>query len=162
MPYADPEMRRKHAAEYRAKHRAELAAKQSARYYANPKPAHAYAIAYRKAHPAMDRALNFASRSASHARRWGVPGKVYARDLLKTHDLPCLYCGGPAKGWDHVVPMSKGGENTIANLVRCCYRCNRQKSAKMPSEWRPDWTESDWVNGTVEQVLRGDAVRRAA
>lgn len=36
---------------------------------------------------------------------------------------------------DHVVPLSRGGSNDIANLVPACEGCNRKKGAQTPLEW---------------------------
>lgn len=56
---------------------------------------------------------------------------VFARDGLK-----CRYCGKTSatrKGLhlDHVIPWSKGGMTTFANLVVACARCNMSKGAKL-------------------------------
>ena len=51
----------------------------------------------------------------------------------------CFYCGtdkGPIET-DHVVPTARGGPDTQANKVRCCYACNRSKNDLLPSEWKP-------------------------
>jgi len=46
----------------------------------------------------------------------------------------CGYCGkqhGDEKlTRDHIVPVSKGGENTWMNCVTACYRCNCEKDDK--------------------------------
>ncbi|MEA5619472.1 HNH endonuclease signature motif containing protein [Cronbergia sp. UHCC 0137] len=49
----------------------------------------------------------------------------------------CEYCHASEK-WqyvlftvDHVIPLSKNGENTIDNLALACFHCNRQKSNKI-------------------------------
>jgi hypothetical protein len=34
---------------------------------------------------------------------------------------------------DHIVPVSRGGLSTVANLQTLCWRCNRSKSNKVPS-----------------------------
>lgn len=34
-------------------------------------------------------------------------------------------------GFDHVIPQSKGGQNTYSNLVVCCLPCNRQKHNRL-------------------------------
>lgn len=36
---------------------------------------------------------------------------------------------------DHYIPLSKGGEHTISNLVLSCSKCNLQKNAKDPYEF---------------------------
>lgn len=49
--------------------------------------------------------------------------KVRAK-ALKRDGYTCQYCGDKATTADHIVPRSKGGPNTMANLVACCSRCN--------------------------------------
>lgn len=34
---------------------------------------------------------------------------------------------------DHVIPKSKGGQNTLKNLVPCCCKCNSKKSDNLLS-----------------------------
>lgn len=40
---------------------------------------------------------------------------------------PCSYCGGPAGQTDHIVPLSKGGENHWTNYTAACGPCNARK-----------------------------------
>jgi hypothetical protein len=49
----------------------------------------------------------------------------------------CEYCHA-SEQWqyvrftvDHVIPLSKGGLNSIENLALACFHCNRQKSDKI-------------------------------
>ncbi len=55
----------------------------------------------------------------------------------------CGYCAGPAATIDHVVPRSRGGTNSWANLVACCRACNQRKADRTPEEagmpllWEP-------------------------
>lgn len=51
----------------------------------------------------------------------------------------CEYCHA-SEQWqyvsftvDHVIPISKGGANSIDNLALACFHCNRQKSDKVKS-----------------------------
>lgn len=55
-------------------------------------------------------------------------------------------CSGRATTRDHVIPTSKGGENTWENVVACCAPCNRKKGNKSLADlgwelktkpWRP-------------------------
>jgi 5-methylcytosine-specific restriction endonuclease McrA len=39
-------------------------------------------------------------------------------------------CGGPATSIDHVKPLSKGGQNLLANLRPACISCNARKGGK--------------------------------
>jgi 5-methylcytosine-specific restriction endonuclease McrA len=36
---------------------------------------------------------------------------------------------------DHVIPISKGGKHTVANIAKACSHCNQSKRDKMPSEF---------------------------
>jgi 5-methylcytosine-specific restriction endonuclease McrA len=51
-------------------------------------------------------------------------------------DGECQYCGSKHRlTIDHVIPTSKGGENTWTNLVACCWDCNNKKGDRTPGEW---------------------------
>lgn len=48
----------------------------------------------------------------------------------------CIYCG--AKGSlskDHLIPLSRGGRDTIENIVPCCRGCNSSKGDRDVLEW---------------------------
>jgi 5-methylcytosine-specific restriction endonuclease McrA len=51
--------------------------------------------------------------------------------LLKRHNFLCFYCGAklrPAnRTLDHKLPLSRGGTNTIDNVVPACRPCNQRK-----------------------------------
>lgn len=49
--------------------------------------------------------------------------------LLKIYNYRCFYCGqrGGSKTRDHIVPLAKGGEHTMENIVPCCASCNSHK-----------------------------------
>jgi 5-methylcytosine-specific restriction endonuclease McrA len=36
---------------------------------------------------------------------------------------------------DHVVPISRGGKSSKANVVPCCKECNNAKKQLLPIEW---------------------------
>ena len=46
----------------------------------------------------------------------------------------CVYCQKPATGFDHLQPVSKGGDESLLNLAPCCKSCNSSKGS------RPIWT----------------------
>ncbi len=87
------------------------------------------------------------STGAARTRRWRerkaterlpdkewypLVGRVIARDGGK-----CAYCGTTEKlGADHVLPLSRGGTNDIANLTACCESCNKSKGGRTVEEWR--------------------------
>lgn len=46
----------------------------------------------------------------------------------------CRQCGSTQQlHFDHVIPVSKGGANTVANIQLLCGACNRAKGAKRAS-----------------------------
>ncbi|MEB3298054.1 MAG: HNH endonuclease [Candidatus Sericytochromatia bacterium] len=50
----------------------------------------------------------------------------------------CQYCGrkGGDLTVDHVMPRSRGGEDSWENLVAACLRCNNRKGDRTPDEAR--------------------------
>lgn len=52
--------------------------------------------------------------------------------VLYRDSFTCQYCGRSAPDVvlhvDHVIPVSKGGTNSMANLVTACEECNLGKS----------------------------------
>ena len=62
---------------------------------------------------------------------------LFARD-----DYSCVYCGrhrSQLRGRqfltrDHVIPTSRGGENTWENVVTACSPCNNRKGDRLPRE----------------------------
>lgn len=72
-------------------------------------------------------------------RRVPVQNRAVSRKNIMLRDRhTCQYCGVPflPKGLtlDHVIPRSRGGENTWENLVACCHRCNNRKADRTPAE----------------------------
>lgn len=76
----------------------------------------------------------------------GVPGRPRKSDwdqlrqlVIEEKGAACLYCGaeGIELEIDHVVPVTKGGSNHMANLVPACKACNSSKGARHLHDWRP-------------------------
>lgn len=65
-------------------------------------------------------------------------GDVTTEQLLdlQQNAKVCYWCGCKLKGKkihiDHYVPISKGGQHTLSNLVITCNKCNLSKNAKDP------------------------------
>lgn len=75
-------------------------------------------------------------------RRRGIDSHV-AIAVLDRDNRTCVYCGaeGQPIELDHLTPISRGGNDTVWNLVTSCRACNRQKGRKTLSEyikWRAD------------------------
>lgn len=58
------------------------------------------------------------------------------KNILIRDNYTCSYCGERHKkvNVDHVIPISKKGQNTWENCVCCCFDCNRKKADKTPQE----------------------------
>lgn len=76
---------------------------------------------------------NPAKRREQAFRRRGAGGTPSADD----HDYiqvllgdPCSYCGGKAEAVDHIVALSRGGDNDWTNLTAACRSCNSRKATK--------------------------------
>lgn len=56
---------------------------------------------------------------------------ILRRDLYK-----CQYCGRSdlALTLDHVIPRSKGGDDSWENLVTACVKCNNKKGDRTPED----------------------------
>lgn len=73
----------------------------------------------------------------SRAPGWTKPG------VLRRDRHTCAYCGAHAATVDHIVPLSRGGQNSWTNTVACCSACNTKKAdhtpeeAGMPLRWHP-------------------------
>jgi 5-methylcytosine-specific restriction endonuclease McrA len=53
----------------------------------------------------------------------------------------CAYCAEVVDGQpdpDHVVPLSRGGSNSITNILSCCGPCNSDKRDLLLGEWNAD------------------------
>lgn len=64
--------------------------------------------------------------------------KLNRRNLFARDSNRCQYCGKRYAtcelSLDHVVPRSKGGQNTWENIVCACVRCNVRKGGRTPDE----------------------------
>lgn len=86
-------------------------------------------------------------RAFIHRVNYALRTRMGRSDLLPSDAPlpvgPCHYCGAPEPaGWDHVVPLARGGPNTIANLVPCCTHCNHRKGSRSTALLAtPEWME---------------------
>ena len=68
--------------------------------------------------------------------RRAIPQQIQIAVMQRDGEC-CQYCGaedGPFH-LDHVIPVSRGGDHGMHNLVVACARCNLSKGAKTPEEW---------------------------
>lgn len=91
---------------------------------------------------------------------------LFARDRYT-----CQYCGRTKKEFrhrefltrDHILPISRGGQNYWSNVVAACSTCNLKKANRLPKEaglrlltnpTEPDYVQLVWV---VRKVTRTQA-----
>jgi 5-methylcytosine-specific restriction endonuclease McrA len=93
----------------------------------------------------IDRSPNRnAVRRAMHERRRAraleAPGDysfVEWLELVAAHGGRCAYCGTEAPlDADHRVPLSRGGANSIDNILPSCRSCNLRKHTLTEAEFR--------------------------
>lgn len=88
-------------------------------------------------------------QEASSSKRF----RIYMRDKFR-----CQYCGEKkAAGQltlDHILPRSRGGDNSPVNVVTACLPCNNRKSDRTPSEARmPLLTSQSALRVRLERVV---------
>ncbi len=88
-------------------------------------------------------------REASGMRRT----RIYMRDKFR-----CQYCGekkAPSElTLDHILPRSRGGDNSPFNVVTACVSCNQRKGNRTPSEARmPLLTPQSALRVKLERVV---------
>lgn len=66
-------------------------------------------------------------------KRKGISKKLRF-EVFKRDSFTCQYCGRKSPDVilhvDHIIPVSKGGKNTLMNLVTSCFECNLGKGAE--------------------------------
>ena len=79
--------------------------------------------------------------------------RIYMRDKFR-----CQYCGDK-KGvteltLDHILPRSRGGDNSPVNVVTACIACNSRKGSRTPDEARmPLLTSQTALRVRLERVV---------
>jgi 5-methylcytosine-specific restriction endonuclease McrA len=88
-------------------------------------------------------------REASGTKRL----RIYMRDKFR-----CQYCGDKRAATeltlDHILPRSRGGDNSPVNIVTACVACNNRKSDRTPAEARmPLLTSQSALRVKLERVV---------
>jgi len=79
--------------------------------------------------------------------------RIYMRDKYR-----CQYCGEKKNAAeltvDHILPRSRGGDNSPINVVAACVKCNNRKSDRTPEEARmPLLTSQTALRVKLERVV---------
>ena len=88
-------------------------------------------------------------REASGMKRM----RIYMRDKYR-----CQYCAARKRvndlTLDHILPRSRGGDNSPVNIVTACVPCNNRKSNRTPQEARmPLLTSQTALRVKLERVV---------
>ena len=75
--------------------------------------------------------------SARRDRRLRQNGGKHSKEewliLLESYGYKCAICGSEEEiTKDHIVPVSKGGGDSISNIQPLCWSCNKKKGNKLP------------------------------
>ena len=68
-----------------------------------------------------------------------VGHRQWYAETLDIQDGKCYYCRYPLTmrvNIDHAIPVSKGGNNRLENLVIACWTCNKEKGSHIIERWR--------------------------
>ena len=88
------------------------------------------------------------------------------RALFARDQYLCLYCGDEFSTYqltrDHIVPRSRGGDDSWSNSATACKRCNTAKGNRKPEEWgrlllavpyTPNWAEYLYLRNSKRVIL---------
>lgn len=82
--------------------------------------------------PTVERAL----KECFVTRQFGQQEIMEVLDYFKPTSHECVFCGNPdIKRWDHLVPISKGGDTVLGNMVLACSHCDDSKQGNSFEEW---------------------------
>lgn len=60
-----------------------------------------------------------------------TPSKI-KKEVLARDNYQCRYCKSIDEPTiDHVIPLCRGGENTVDNMQTLCKKCNEEKAGKI-------------------------------
>lgn len=121
---------------YRVENRAKLEAQNRAWRERNPERHKAMRQAWRDEH----KAERVHQEGRRRARKKGNGGShTFAEWMAKcaAFDWRCVYCGSDGEMTrDHDIPVSRGGADSIDNIVPACRSCNSSKHVKTGAEFR--------------------------
>lgn len=90
-------------------------------------------LAWQKANP--DKCADRQRRRAALEAAAGTYSDQAWDQKLADYGGRCAYCADLATERDHVLPLCRGGSNTLDNVVPCCRQCNARKGTRTLAEW---------------------------
>jgi 5-methylcytosine-specific restriction endonuclease McrA len=83
--------------------------------------------------------------------------------LFEAYDWRCAYCGAQVDlTVDHRVPLSRGGDDSMENLIPACLSCNSSKHDRTELEFQAWQALLEFAKGRARSAtmsLRGAARR---
>jgi 5-methylcytosine-specific restriction endonuclease McrA len=75
-------------------------------------------------------------RLSTMVRRPVVQRRLTRREVFARDGYACQYCGKASRSLtlDHIMPRSRGGQNTWLNVISACVTCNHRKAGRTPEE----------------------------
>lgn len=97
----------------------------------------AYARQYLKDNAEKMRAVRRNRKSRIKAQRFLITDREWNRMKARYRNC-CAYCGQKSEELhrEHVIPIARGGRDSIGNSLPSCPSCNYRKKTKLLSEWR--------------------------
>jgi 5-methylcytosine-specific restriction endonuclease McrA len=80
--------------------------------------------------------------------------KQMRKAILKRDDHTCQYCGQPGNQIDHIIPISKGGEDIETNMVVACSTCNASKKNQDAQKFQEKRFTKRFLEATPTQIGR--------
>jgi 5-methylcytosine-specific restriction endonuclease McrA len=149
---SDPERNRNSQRKYLKNNRAKINERKKARYYTKPEELKTKAAKYRVENYERRLEVERNSRQKNKEKyrprqnaRQRVRNKILAekkylildKELRKIYNSPCFNCGSTEnQSLDHIIPISRGGNHSIGNVMTLCLKCNMSKHARTITEWK--------------------------
>lgn len=95
-----------------------------------------------------------------HKRRGqGSIDSTYLKFLFFVQKGKCYYCGDDIrekgqKAIEHLIPISRGGDNEWINIVYSCKFCNSKKRTKTLAEFAIEQIRPDWLNNMSQFIAK--------
>lgn len=134
---------------YNEEHKAEKKAYDAARYEAKRTEKLAQVAGYKEENPKKVRDINinyyknnrekfYQHAQARRARKKEAAvvdlSRAQWEEIKAAYGNRCVYCGRKMRklSQDHIIPLSKGGDHTVSNIVPACLTCNLKKGNRAP------------------------------
>lgn len=136
--------------EYREKNK-DILKEKNKEYRMKPEVKRSKKISEYKRRTLKKKALSFLTKE-----QWG--------NTLKHFNNTCAYCGKQDLNLtlDHFVPLSKGGELSISNVIPCCYSCNASKNNTNFKIWysKQEFYNKDSENKILDFLKYKDGIQQ--